>query len=654
MKSLTGKFTSVRGWALLLALLLGAGLMISACGDEEVPTPTTPAPTPAPTPTPTPTPEPEPTGPATPANLRVLGTGSNYIEWTWDAVEGVLGYQGQFSTDAVFTDADQTFLIIAPQTSHRISNLQGSTTGYFRVQSGAGTSLASLQYSDWSAASSGTTAAPPAPAPATALSAPTGFSATNREDNSITLSWSAVDDADTYEVGQREGSGSWGSASCGGDDNEVTDTGCVASGLDEATEYDFRVRAVPASDDDTLATSSWTELDDAVSTTGTPPPMTISGAEDDLNVIWESDANSITFFWDHVDARDRDFLVVVLENEPATPISADDPCPNTPGAEVDPGTWIDLKSATRYGISDLSAGAVRGLCVLTTWLDDGGSRRHGNLSRAWAGTSPEFAVNENDTLTNAMLKTTEIRWGVRLDQTFEYPVRVMSVSPEDPTTALDPEDCSDITGTSKLGPTNRLTIAEPHVLKNPTAFKKYAICAQTKNGDGASDWVVSLPLSTRPGKPSLTYSRETTDDEGKVEALVWSIRDHASLPESETLYSAAGYSSGKSLKAADRILKCNDQLTEDAPAFTTAIEQNLSSPFTPLTSAIEVEYSGLTAHPVVTDDAKVPPTTTTTTYFYLCVRAHLPASTVNSSDSGTNFGPWGIAEKSIVNTKLPS
>ena len=103
MKSLTGKFTSVRGWALLLALLLGAGLMISACGDEEVPTPTTPAPTPTPTPTPTPEPEPEPTGLATPENLRVSGTTSTSITWTWDAVEGALAYQGQFSTDSTFS-----------------------------------------------------------------------------------------------------------------------------------------------------------------------------------------------------------------------------------------------------------------------------------------------------------------------------------------------------------------------------------------------------------------------------------------------------------------------------------------------------------------------------------------------------------------------
>ena len=248
-----------------------------------------------------------------------------------------------------------------------------------------------------------------------------------------------------------------------------------------------------------------------------------------------------------------------------------------------------------------------------------------------------------------MLKTTEIRWGVHLDETFEYPVRVMSVSPEDPTTALDPEDCSDITGTSKLGPTSRLTIAEPHVLKNPIAFKKYAICAQTKNGDGASDWVVSAPLSTLPSKPSLTYSRETPDGDGNVISLVWSIRDNASLPESEALYSAVGYSSGKRLSAADKILKCNNELTEEGLMFTTP-RRDLDA-FTPLTTTIEVEYSGLTANPV-TDGTKEPPTTTTTTYFYLCVRAHLPQTGSTSVKMDDRFGPWGIAERSILNTKL--
>ena len=204
MTSFTGKFTSVRGWALLFALLLGAGVMISACGDEEVPAPTTPAPPPPP-PAPTPDPTPEPTGPATPENLRVTASDSTSITWSWNAVEGALGYQGQFSTDATFTDIRQMPIIPAPATSHTVSGLSGNMTGHFRVRSGTGTSLASLTYSDWSDGVSGTTAAPPAPPPATALDPPGNVGTSNRQNNSITVNWDAVDDAAEYQVQQRAG-----------------------------------------------------------------------------------------------------------------------------------------------------------------------------------------------------------------------------------------------------------------------------------------------------------------------------------------------------------------------------------------------------------------------------------------------------------------
>ena len=95
---------------------------------------------------------------------------------------------------------------------------------------------------------SGSTAAPP---PATALDAPGNVRSTDQSDDSITLEWDEVDDAATYEVEQREPGGDWDDASCGAADadNVVSDEECVASGLDSGTDYDFRVRGVPADDD---------------------------------------------------------------------------------------------------------------------------------------------------------------------------------------------------------------------------------------------------------------------------------------------------------------------------------------------------------------------------------------------------------------------
>ena len=41
-----------------------------------------------------------------PANLRVKGQGSTYIEWEWDEVDGADGYHVQHSDRAAITDAD--------------------------------------------------------------------------------------------------------------------------------------------------------------------------------------------------------------------------------------------------------------------------------------------------------------------------------------------------------------------------------------------------------------------------------------------------------------------------------------------------------------------------------------------------------------------
>ena len=414
MKSLTGQFSSTRGWALLLILLLGAGFLVAACGDEEVPAPTTPAPPPAPPPAPEPEPEPEPEKPATPTGLQVASKTANSITWTWNAVEGAHGYVVQASLDETFDETDQLALTVQPsytatplpadtnvylrvaagvltaaapsldpndyllsdwtthvtgttdaaasaalaaptnvretdrgsdfiewswnavsgaagyhaqfsrsedfsdpdadrpllqQTSVRISNLPADTDGYLRVRAytGSGTGEDTV-FGDWSASDMASTREPP---PAVALDAPDGFEVTDRNDDSIALQWNAVEDADFYEVQQRADDGAWVDASCGGGDAEVDVTSCEATGLDEVTPYDFRVRAVPASSDTGLRVSDWTTLED-IETTGTrppPPPMTVPGSEDHLNVIWESTATSITWRWDQVADRDRMYQI---------------------------------------------------------------------------------------------------------------------------------------------------------------------------------------------------------------------------------------------------------------------------------------------------------------------------------------------------------
>ena len=130
---------SLRDPAPLLALPLGAGAAFPGCGEDEAPAPTTPEPLSVPDP---PTSEPTLTAPG---NLRVSGQGPDYIEWSWNAVAGALAYHAQFSMDDTFTAADATFLIIAPQTSHRVEELSNGATGHSRVRAAGAVSLTILR-----------------------------------------------------------------------------------------------------------------------------------------------------------------------------------------------------------------------------------------------------------------------------------------------------------------------------------------------------------------------------------------------------------------------------------------------------------------------------------------------------------------------------
>ena len=106
MTQITRKSVPMRGLILLLAMFLGAGLVLSGCGDDDTATTPAPAPPPPPPPAPEPEPEPEPpSAPATPTGFHVDTTETS-LTWHWNAVEGAIGYAVQVSMDEMFDEND--------------------------------------------------------------------------------------------------------------------------------------------------------------------------------------------------------------------------------------------------------------------------------------------------------------------------------------------------------------------------------------------------------------------------------------------------------------------------------------------------------------------------------------------------------------------
>ena len=148
-------------------MFLGAGLVLSGCGDDDTATTPAPAPPPPPPPAPEPEPEPEPEppapeAPATPTGLHVDETTETTIEYHWNAVEGAIGYAVQISMDEMFGADDQ--IVPTVETHIEIGPLPPMTSVYVRVAAAAGT-LEAPVLSDWSTHVTGMTAMPPPPPP---------------------------------------------------------------------------------------------------------------------------------------------------------------------------------------------------------------------------------------------------------------------------------------------------------------------------------------------------------------------------------------------------------------------------------------------------------------------------------------------------------
>ena len=85
---------------------------------------------------------------------RVSDTGTDFIEWSWEAVPEALAYEVQVSDSEDFSSAEA---VRVTETSHRAA-VEPSTTAHLRVRAVAGTSAAPI-VSDWSAAAEGSSAA---------------------------------------------------------------------------------------------------------------------------------------------------------------------------------------------------------------------------------------------------------------------------------------------------------------------------------------------------------------------------------------------------------------------------------------------------------------------------------------------------------------
>ena len=142
-------------------------------------------------------PPPPPEPPAVPTGLHVSANGEDFVEWTWDAVDGADGYDVQFSPNEAFSGADEIIPRTAEELSYRREDLASGTSAYLRVRSASGTAEDRIT-SDWSTHVTGMTVAPPPPPEPPAV--PTGLHISANGEDFVEWTWDAVDGADGYDV----------------------------------------------------------------------------------------------------------------------------------------------------------------------------------------------------------------------------------------------------------------------------------------------------------------------------------------------------------------------------------------------------------------------------------------------------------------------
>ena len=162
---------------------------------------------------------------AAPAGLTATAESSSVIALAWEASEGAASYEFQWkeSGAADWNPAADT----GTGTSHRHTRRDAETEYAYQVRAASGT-----HRSGWSGKASARTLAEAAPA------APAGVAAEADSPFAVTVSWDAVEDADSYTVrGQKVGAGTWETMAASG-------TSASDGDLAPETSYRYQVQSV--------------------------------------------------------------------------------------------------------------------------------------------------------------------------------------------------------------------------------------------------------------------------------------------------------------------------------------------------------------------------------------------------------------------------
>ena len=476
---------------------------------------------------------------AAPANVRDTSRGSDYVVWEWDAVAGADGYHAQFSEDSSFSSPDNFFLAGADSTSQRVANLDAESDGYFRVRAYTGTAT-DRAFGEWSAADEATTEEPPPPEP---LGAPSGLEATDTSNDSITLEWDSVRNADSYEVEQRAPGDDWDDASCGGGDNVVEDGECVASDLDSGTDYDFRVRAVPADDDDAHTVGGWSDIEGTRTSGAAPPEPTapVPGGMGSLNVRWETTSTGITWIWDRVGGPRYDYVILDRDFDgSATPCSGVDWDTGTAGTDHGEDT-----AATSVAYADSTAGNTRLLCVRTH--DDDAPNK--NLSYSWAITTPTAPAADTTSPAPAKdMRTTSLLWTVTaISGGFNYVFRAAEDPRRDDAIKAGIDD-ADLQAACEAGTLvdegdTDVPLGSTNVRHDTglTPYTGYTLCMRYENTAGRTAWAAApaAEIHTRPAAPPPVRVESSTEG-AQSTAVIWEfdVRNRRDVPRREGGFNA--------------------------------------------------------------------------------------------------------------------